>query len=252
MQVVILCGGKGTRLQEKTQSIPKALVEIGGRPILWHIMRGYAAFGHTDFVLCLGYLGERVRAYFRDGAERPNDTPAETIHYVAPDSQNWRITCLDTGVETQTGGRIYRAAPFIQGATFLATYGDGLADLDLTALLRFHQRHGRAATLTAVKPISQFGLLEMDDWGAITAFREKPRLQQWVNGGFFVFDRAVFDYLDDDCVLERAPFERLARERQIMAYPHEGFWACMDTYKDTVTLDSLWRAGRAPWKSWED
>jgi glucose-1-phosphate cytidylyltransferase len=252
VQVVILCGGKGTRLQEKTQYIPKVLVEVGGRPILWHIMRGYAAAGYTDFVLCLGYLGDKVRDYFRNGGTVLAASPLETIHYTTPAGPPWRITCVDTGIETQTGGRIYRAAPWISEDTFFATYGDGLADLDLDALLAFHRQHGRAATLTAVQPVSQFGLLEMDAAGSITAFQEKPRLQQWVNGGFFVFNRAIFNYLDDNCILERAPFERLARDQQIVAYRHGGFWACMDTYKDTMILDSLWASGQAAWKTWED
>jgi glucose-1-phosphate cytidylyltransferase len=257
MQVVILCGGKGTRLQEQTRYIPKVLVEVGGKPILWHIMQGYASFGYTDFVLCLGYLGEKVRDYFRNGGTIwPNQSAAparvETIHYPTAGNRTWQIACVDTGEETQTGGRIHRVAPFVEGETFFATYGDGVTDLDLAALLAFHQSHRRIATLTAVKPVSQFGLLEMNAQGEITAFHEKPRLQQWVNGGFFVFSRGIFDYLDEDCVLERTPFERLAQERQIIAYRHHGFWACMDTYKDTMMLDSLWRVDQAPWKTWED
>jgi len=257
MQVVILCGGKGTRLQEKTQYIPKVLVEVGGQPILWHIMKGYASFSYTDFVLCLGYLGDKIRDYFRNhGTVLPDQrlapSLAEMIHYQTAGGQTWQITGVDTGLETNTGGRIRRVAPFIEGETFLATYGDGVADLDLPALLDFHHSHGRIATLTAVNPISQFGIVELDGRGVITAFREKPRLQEWVNGGFFVFNRAIFDYLQDNSVLERAPFERLARERQIMAYQHRGFWACMDTYKDTLLLDSLWRSGQAPWKTWKD
>ena len=256
MQVVILCGGKGTRLKEKTQYIPKVLVEVGGRPILWHIMKGYASFGYTDFVLCLGYLGDKIRDYFRNGGtvlsdHRLDPSLAETIRYRTAGGQTWQITSVDTGLETHTGGRIRRVAPFVEGETFFATYGDGVTDLDLPALLDFHQGHGRIATLTAVNPISQFGIVELDSRGAITAFREKPRLKEWVNGGFFVFNRAIFDYLQDNSVLERAPFERLARERQIMVYQHRGFWACMDTYKDTVMLDSLWRSGQAPWKTWE-
>ena len=257
MQVVILCGGKGTRLKEKTQYIPKALVEVGGQPILWHIMKGYASFGYTDFVLCLGYLGDNIRDYFRNNGtvlpqRRSAPSVAETIRYRTARGQTWQITCVDTGLETNTGGRIRRAAPLVEGETFFATYGDGVADLDLLTLLDFHRNHKRIATLTAVNPISQFGIVELDGRGVITAFQEKPRLKEWVNGGFFVFNRAVFDYLEDNSVLERDPFERLARERQIMAYQHHSFWACMDTYKDTMMLDSLWRSGQAPWKTWED
>lgn len=257
MQVVILCGGKGTRLKEKTQYLPKVLVEVGGRPILWHIMKGYASFGYTDFVLCLGYLGEKVREFFEnDGVgiddQSPGGIAADTIQYHKTGGDLWRIACIDTGLETNTGGRIRRVAPYVEGETFFATYGDGVADLELPTVLDFHRRHGQIATLTAVNPISQFGILELDGGGLITAFREKPQMKEWVNGGFFVFERAIFDYLEEDSILERAPFERLAREQQIVAYQHRGFWACMDTYKDTVMLDDLWRAGQAPWKMWED
>jgi glucose-1-phosphate cytidylyltransferase len=236
MQVVILCGGRGTRLREQTEFIPKPLVEIGGLPILWHVMKIYAHFGFTDFILALGYLGHRIKDYF--------------LPY-GGEAAEWRILFADTGQDTPTGGRIKALERFIEGDTFLATYSDGLADLDLSALLAFHRAHGRLATLTAVRPYSQFGLLDLEETGRIARFREKPRLEDWVNGGFFVFERGVFDYLQPDSTLERDPFERLAADGEIFAYRHEGFWACMDTYKDTEVLNQLWNSGQAPWRVWE-
>ncbi|MGE5620255.1 MAG: glucose-1-phosphate cytidylyltransferase [Sphingomonadaceae bacterium] len=260
MKVAILCGGKGTRLQEKTESIPKPLIEIGGRPILWHIMKLYSHHGFNDFVLLLGYKGEKIKEYFVDGDRwrRHNFTLVTApgaepqIEYLHRDSEEWRITFVDTGLETNTGGRIKKAQPYIEGATFMATYGDGVADIDLQALVSSHRSHGKMATVTAVSPLSQFGILRVDDDGAVTQFVEKPRMREWVNGGFFVFERAVFDYLEEDSILEREPLQRLAEEGQIHAYRHTGFWACMDTYKDAVTLDNLWNTRQAKWKLWKD
>jgi glucose-1-phosphate cytidylyltransferase len=234
MKTVILCGGRGTRLGEHGVSVPKALIEIGERPVLWHLMKLYAHQGLRDFVLCLGYLGDSIEQYFREH-----------------NGEDWRITFAQTGLDTNTGGRVKRAQHHIGGDDlFCVTYGDGLADMDLSALLAFHRRHGKLATLTAVHPRSSFGILKLDDRNAVTEFEEKPVMKEWINGGFFVFNRAVFDYLDEDCVLEREPLERLARERQLIAYPHTGFWKCMDTYKDNVELNQLWEAGQADWKVW--
>jgi len=233
MDVVILCGGRGTRLQERTQEIPKALVEIGGRPILWHIIRLYAEQGLCRFVLCTGYKGEQIAAF------------AEAEPW--PDGVE--VTCVDTGLDTPTGGRIHRIADRV-GERFCATYGDGLADLDLGAELAFHERHGATATMMVVRPELQFGITELDEDDRVTGFREKPRAEQWVNGGFFVFERAVFDVLGDDSVLERRPLEALAADGQLRAYRHTGFWECMDTYKDAVALNDLWASGQAPWKLW--
>jgi glucose-1-phosphate cytidylyltransferase len=233
MDVVILCGGRGTRLQERTQEIPKPLVEIGGQPILWHIARLYAEQGLRRFVLCTGYKGELIEAFVR--------------------AQMWpegvEVTCVDTGLDTPTGGRIHRIADRV-GERFCATYGDGLADIDLRAELAFHRRHGATATMTVVRPELQFGIADIDDDDRVTGFHEKPRGEHWVNGGFFVFERAVFDVLTDESVLERGPLERLAADGQLRAYRHTGFWECMDTYKDAVALNDLWAAGRAPWKVW--
>jgi glucose-1-phosphate cytidylyltransferase len=233
MDVVILCGGRGTRLQERTQEIPKPLVEIGGQPILWHIARLYAEQGLRRFVLCTGYKGELIEAFVR--------------------AQMWpegvEVTCVDTGLDTPTGGRIHRIADRV-GERFCATYGDGLADIDLRAELAFHRRHGATATMTVVRPELQFGIADIDDDDRVTGFHEKPRGEHWVNGGFFVFERDVFDVLTEESVLERGPLERLAADGQLRAYRHTGFWECMDTYKDAVALNDLWAAGRAPWKVW--
>lgn len=260
MTVVILCGGKGTRLTERTEHIPKPLVEIGDQPILWHIMKMYAHFGFTDFVLCLGYKGEKIREYFTAGHEwhyipagQPADgSSADRIAYGGATGENWRITFLETGPETNTGGRVLQAQPYIDGDTFFATYGDGVANVDLAGLRRFHGAHGRIATLTAVQPYSQFGILKLDDEDGIQRFEEKPRLDAWVNGGFFVFNRRIFDYLGPDDILERQPFERLASDGQIMAFRHSGFWECMDTFKDTMTLNALWENNQAAWKMWDE
>lgn len=233
MKTVILCGGFGTRIREWTEEIPKPLVEVGGKPILWHVMQIYAQFGYTDFVLCLGYLGEKIPAYFAKNPE--------------PD---WNIEFVDTGENTETGGRIKLIQQYVDDHSFFATYGDGLANIDLQALLAFHQKQNQqpdqpqaVATLTAVNPYSQFGLLELGEGDKIKAFKEKPRLDKWINGGFFVFEPAIFDYLDENSVLERTPFETLAAAGKISAYKHHGFWKCMDTFKDAVELDRMLKSG---------
>ncbi len=245
MKVVILCGGKGTRIGGSLVETPKALFEIGGRPILWHLMKSFRAQGLRDFVLCLGHRAASVQAYFLDGASTP-----ETVVCCEDPVEDWTVTMVDTGADTNTGGRLRRIAPFVGGASFIATYGDGLADLDLAELTGFHRDHGRLATLTAVRPWSQFGLLALEDGGRVKRFREKPRLRTWINGGFFVFEPGVFAYLDGDQVLEEAPLRGLAADSQLMAYRHQGFWACMDTYKDLETLNTLWAGGGARWRSW--
>jgi glucose-1-phosphate cytidylyltransferase len=230
--VAILCGGRGTRLQEHTHAIPKALVEIGGRPILWHVMSLYASQGFEDFVLCTGYLGEQIEAFVAQHAPR-----------------GARVACVDTGLDTPTGGRIAKVADRLRG-TFCVTYSDGVADLDLGALLAFHRDHGALATMTVVRPELQFGVTELGGDGVVTGFREKPRSEHWINGGFFCMEPGVLDRLDEDSVLERAPLESLAADGQLRAYRHDGFWDCMDTYKDAVLLNDLWASGRAPWKTW--
>jgi glucose-1-phosphate cytidylyltransferase len=232
--VVVLCGGRGTRLQEHTHSIPKALVEIGGRPILWHVVRIYASQGVRRFVLCTGYLGEMIERFVSD------ESWPEPVE----------IECVDTGLDTPTGGRIKLIEDRVDGP-FQATYADGVADIDLGALSEFHRGHGDLATVTVVRPRSQFGVAELDGDGRVRGFEEKPQIDQWVNGGFFVFEPGVFDYLEQSSVLEREPLERLSDDRQLHAYRHVGFWDCMDTYKDAVLLNDLWESGDPPWRVWE-
>ncbi len=231
MKVVILCGGKGTRLKEKTESLPKPLIEIGNRPILWHIMKIYSSFGFREFVLCLGYKGSMIQDYF------------EKIQK----EENWKIHFADTGEETNTGGRVKKIEPLITEKNFMLTYGDGLADLSLPDLLQFHQQHGKIGTVTAVRPPSQFGLLEISDQGHVQSFREKPKMEDWINGGFFIFKRQFFQYLHESDILEKKPLETLSQEKNLLAFKHDSFWKCMDTYKDTITLNELWSAGNAPW-----
>lgn len=233
MKTAILCGGKGTRLKELTESIPKPLVEVGGRPVLWHIMKLYSHFGFSDFILCLGYKGEMIEEYFNEHPE-----------------PGWDITFAYTGLETPTGGRINKIKRYIKEETFFANYGDGLAKIDLNRLLRFHKSHGKTATITTVKPFSQFGIVKIDSKNRITSFVEKPLLTEWINGGFFVFNSEVFDYLKNDSVLEREPFERLASEKKIYAFKLNEYWKCMDTYKDRQVLHDLWESGKAPWHVW--
>jgi glucose-1-phosphate cytidylyltransferase len=232
MQAVILAGGRGTRLAEETDVRPKPLVEIGGRPIVWHVVQIYAAQGFRRFVLCTGYKGELIERF----------AAAEAW----PDGVT--VECLDTGLDTPTGGRVRRAALTLGAGPFCATYGDGVADLDLHALLAFHRAHGDLATMTVVRPELQFGVAELGADDRVRGFREKPRAEHWVNGGFLCFERGVLDVLENDSVLEREPLERLAAAGQLHAYRHEGFWDCMDTYKDAVLLNDLWRDGAAPWQ----
>jgi glucose-1-phosphate cytidylyltransferase len=234
---VILCGGRGTRLQEHTQEIPKPLVEIGGLPIVSHVIQLYAVQGFQRFLLATGYKGELIER-FAAGHDWPEGVEVE---------------CLDTGLETQTGGRIKRLAGRLEGPEgFCATYADGLADVDLSLLLDFHTGHGAAASMTVVRPELQFGVTELDGDGRVTGFREKPRSEHWINGGFFCFQPRALDYIDADSVLERSPLEALARDGELRAFRHEGFWECMDTYKDATALNDLWASGGAPWRRWPD
>ncbi len=258
MKTVILCGGRGTRLGEHGASVPKALIEIGERPVLWHLMKIYSHHGLNDFILCLGYLGDAIKRYFLEHHWLHTDFTLEMskagdyrLRKHGASGEDWRLTFAETGLDTNTGGRVKRVEKYLgDDETFCVTYGDGLADMDLRALIEFHNSHGRAATLTTVHPRTNFGVLKLDAGGAVTEFEEKPILTDWINGGFFVFNRKVFDYLDDNCSLEHEPFERLARERQLMAFQHPGFWKCMDTYKDNLEFNQLWYAGEAAWKVW--
>ena len=233
--MVILCGGRGTRLQEHTQAIPKALVEIGDRPILWHVIRIYAAQGLRRFLLLTGYLGEMIEEFVAT-AEWPE--PVE-------------VDCVDTGLDTPTGGRIALARERLAGQAFFATYADGVADLDLEALMAFHRVHGELGTVTVVRPRTQFGVAELGPDDRVLGFEEKPRLEHWVNGGFFRFEPGFLDYLASDSVLEEAPLRHLAAAGQLHAFRHTGFWECLDTYKDAVMLNDLCGEGKAPWAVWE-
>jgi len=237
MQVVILCGGKGTRLREKTESLPKPLVEIGGAPIVWHVMRWYAHFGVRRFLLATGYLGDRIGGWI-EGLRREGRLDGLDVQ------------AIDTGLETPTGGRVHALADRLEGP-FLCTYADGLTDLKLPDLLTTHSGAGTIGTLTAIRPYSQFGILELEG-GLVRRFVEKPQLQDWINGGFFIFQPSFLDYLTPTSILEQEPLGKLAAEGQLTAHRHEGFWACMDTYKDHERLDSLWHDGEAPWKVWQD
>jgi glucose-1-phosphate cytidylyltransferase len=254
-KVVILCGGTGTRLREQAEFIPKPMVQIGGRPILWHIMKIYSHYGYDDFILCLGYKGQVIREYFLDYQYMSNDFIVKlngTGKRVLEPAfmEDWTITCVDTGLDTMTGGRIKRIERFA-GERFLATYGDGLSNVDIQRLVQFHNTMGRTATFTAVHPVSRFGEISMDDSGIVAKFSEKASLGSWVSGGFFVFEKRIFDYLDgDESILEREPLETLAQEKQLAGFKHEGAWECMDTYRDYLHLNQLWNAGKAGWKVW--
>jgi glucose-1-phosphate cytidylyltransferase len=233
-RVVILCGGRGTRLQEHTRAIPKPLVEIGGEPILWHVMQIYASQGIRRFLLCTGYKGELIAEFVR-GRPWPPDVEVE---------------CLDTGLDTPTGGRISLVADRLEGRAFCATYADGVADLDLRRLVRYHRGHDATATVTVVRPALPFGVAQFDADGRVAGFHEKPRSEHWVNGGFFCFEPEVLDYLTESSVLEREPLEGLADDGRLYGYRHTGFWECLDTYKDAIELNDRWARGDAPWKLW--
>ncbi len=256
MKAVLLAGGLGTRLREETEYRPKPMVEVGGRPIIWHIMKGFAHHGISDFVVCTGYRSEVIKDFFLNYEGRTHDftvrlgQPAEVTYHSTHDESGWQVTVADTGQTTMTGGRVKRIQDHIGDERFMVTYGDGLADVDIPALLDFHESHGRLATVTTIRPLSRFGVMDMTEEGAVEQFREKPLTDGYVNGGFFVFEPGVFDYLDDECVLEQAPLEALAKDGQLMAFRHEGFWQPMDTYREFTMLNEMWDRDEAPWKVW--
>ena len=255
MQVVILAGGRGTRLAEETTLRPKPMVEIGGRPILWHIMSIYASHGFKDFLVACGYKGEMIKDYFRHYAMRESDyrihLATGEVDVVNPSPLDWDVGLVDTGLDTMTGGRVRRLRNWLGDETFMVTYGDGVGNVDITRLVAFHKAHGRAATVTAVRPPSRFGGLNLDG-DLVREFSEKPQTGEgWINGGFFVFEPRIFDHLHQDSdILERAPLEDLADQGELMAFRHDGFWQPMDTIREKQLLESLWESGDAPWKSW--
>ena len=253
MRVVLLAGGRGTRLAEETATVPKPMVEIGGRPLLFHLMQYYAAFGFKEFLVACGYRGEVIKDYFRSLPAHLSDYIVNladgSLEIVKPASLDWRIGVIDTGLDTQTGGRILRLREVIGDGPFMVTYGDGLGAVDLHALLAFHRAQGRLATVTAVHPPARFGALALDG-ARVVEFAEKPQTEEgWINGGFFVFESGVFDYLDEESPLERGPLDRLAAAGQLSAYRHNGFWQPMDTLRDKQLLEALWQTGKAPWIS---
>ncbi len=256
MNVVILAGGLGTRLSEETNLKPKPMVEIGGQPILWHIMKHFARHGMKDFFVALGYRGDVVKRYFLD-YHRLNrnlriDLATGGSTTQGDECDDWRVQLIDTGQASQTGGRIRRLRPWLEGETFMVTYGDGVCNVDLGALVKFHRSHGKIATVTAVRPPARFGGLELDG-DLVTKFAEKPQVGEgWINGGFLVFEPRLFDYLDgDDSILESHALERIAQDGELHAYRHDQFWQCMDTLRDKQYLDRLWQEDRAPWKTWD-
>lgn len=257
MKVVILAGGFGTRLGELTEIVPKPMVEIGGKPILWHIMKIYSTYGFNDFIICLGYKGDIIKRYFYELYTMSNNITIDTINGAFSinknRSPNWKVSLIDTGLNTTTGGRLLRVQEFIDGDVFMMTYGDGLANIDLNKLLQLHKSHGKIATITAVNPPPRFGILNIDKNGQVISFDEKPEDRSWINGGFFVLDKEVFKYISkDEPYFEGYPLSNLAKDGELYAYRHHGFWRPMDTLSDKKFLEDLWNSGKAEWKIWND
>lgn len=257
MKVVLLAGGFGTRISEESDVTPKPMIEIGGRPILWHIMKEYSYYGFHDFIICAGYKQEYIKEWFANYFMNTNDvtfdfTTGETVIHKRV-TEPWKVTVVDTGRDTMTGGRIKRIEPYVRGETFMMTYGDGVCDVNILDLLRFHTSHGKVATLTSVVQKQEKGVLDISEVGAVRAFREKKADDGIpINVGYMVFEPAIFDYLNDDTtVLEAEPMDRLATEGQLMGYQHNGFWQCMDTLLERRKLEKMWATGRAPWKVWD-
>lgn len=256
MKVALLAGGRGSRLAEETGVRPKPMVLIGGKPILWHIMMHYSHFGYDEFVIALGYKGEFIKSWIQEYATLWGDMTVHTlsggITKHTDSRQNWTVDLVHTGLDTNTGGRIKRLQPWLDGERFMLTWGDGVSNVDLAALLRFHKSHGKFATVTSVRPPARFGHLEFDG-DRVVQFSEKPQTSEgWISGAFFVLEPQVFDYIEGDHTqFEREPLENLASDGQLMAYKHESFWQCMDTVRDRILLERLWESGSAPWKTWE-
>lgn len=257
MKVVILCGGMGTRMREETEFKPKPLVPIGRMPVLWHIMKIYSHYGFRDFILCLGYKGEMIKEYFLNFEEMTNDftlnlrsKKEKVTHHNKERLEDWNITFVDTGFETNTGGRVKGIEHLVDGDEFFLTYGDGLSNVNIGKLLDYHRSKKKVGTLTAINPTSPFGIIEVAN-GIAKSFKEKPRLEGLINGGFFVFNKKIFDYLEENSILEEEPLKRLTAEKGLAVYEHNDFWQCMDTFKDVERLNKMWREGDTPWKVWE-
>jgi len=258
MKVVIFAGGFGTRLMEETEARPKPMVEIGGKPILWHILKMYEHHGFNDFIICLGYKATYIKEYFYNYYLHNSDVTIELdsnnikVHY--SDSESFKVTLIDTGLHTNTAGRLKRVQKYVQGETFMLTYGDGVSDIDLNELIKFHKSHGRIATLTSVQIPGRFGNLDINSSGEVGLFVEKPAGDgMWINGGFFVLEPEVFKFLEgevDDIQWEKGPLEKIASENQLSAFKHYGFWKCMDALRDRIELEELWNSGNAKWKKW--
>lgn len=255
MKVVILCGGKGTRMREETEFRPKPMVEVGGRPLLWHIMHIYSHFGYKDFIICLGYKGNMIKQYFLNYEAMNNDFTIQLGNGMAIQYHNkhkeadWRVTLVDTGEDSQTGARVKKVESYIDGNTFMLTYGDGVSNVNIKDLLDYHKSHGKIGTMTGVHPPSRFGELVLKE-NRVELFSEKPQtMKGLINGGFFVFNKSFFDYLDneDGCILEKKPLEDLSSDGELMVYPHEGFWQCIDTYRELEVLNRMWKLSDAPW-----
>jgi len=255
LPLVILAGGLGTRMREETEFRPKPMVEIGGKPMIWHIMKYYSAWGITDFVICTGYKGDFIKNYFLNYQINQSDVTVtlgkhETLDIHSKGNDNWKVSIVDTGALTPTGGRISRVEKYIKSDDFYCTYGDGLADVNIEKLTEFHFASGSTATVTAVKPVTRFGVLDLDRDGRVIGFREKPKTESWVNGGYFVLNKKIFDYLSDDTALEQEPMMKLAELGELAAFQHEGFWQPVDTVREAQSLDAKWLADEALWKIW--
>lgn len=256
MKAILLAGGLGTRLREETEFRPKPMVEVGGRPILWHIMKNLSQYGITDFIVATGYKSSMIKDYFLNYEVQTNDFTVTLgdrsslqVHG-AHDESDWNVTVAFTGDETQTGGRVFRAAKYLDDEPFLVTYGDGLADVDIDALREYHDESGLLGTVTSVQPTSRFGVMDVASSGEVTRFREKPQMDGWINIGFMILEPGALKYFDADCVLEQGPLVDLAEAGQLSAYRHTGFWQPMDTFRESKLLNDLWSSGEAPWKQW--
>jgi len=258
MKVVILAGGRGTRITEETTSIPKPMVEIGGKPIIWHIMKTYSYYGFNDFVICLGYKGYLIKEYFSHYFLHMSDVTIDMknnctqIH--TSSSEPWKVTLVDTGLDTATGGRIKKIEKYIGNSTFLLTYGDGVSRINIKELLSFHRKHRKLATVTAVQPLGRFGSLNIKCDNVVSSFLEKPKSEGgWINGGFFVLEPGIFKYIDnaETIIWEKEPLEKLSKQKKLCAYKHTGFWGCMDTLRDKINFEKAWQSGSAPWKVWK-